>query len=65
MKKGKGKFLAAVVLILVAAVYYYVAIPAINIHSTGFWTFLIALLVLILVIYAMRRVRSVQRGQRE
>ncbi len=63
MKKGKGKFLAAVVLILVAAVYYYVAIPAINIHSTGFWTFLIALLVLILVIYAMRRVRSVQEAK--
>ena len=63
MKKSKGKILAAVLLIVIAAVYYYVAIPAVNIHSTGFWTFLIALLVLILAAYAMRRVRTVQEAR--
>ena len=63
MKKGKGKILAVIVLILVAAVYYYVAIPAVNIHSTGFWTFLIALLVLILVAYGTRKVHSVQEAK--
>lgn len=63
MKKGKGKILAVIVLILVAAVYYYVAIPAVNIHSTGFWTFLIALLVLILAAYGTRKVHSVQEAK--
>ncbi len=33
MKKGKMKLLAALVLILLAGLYYYVALPAINIHS--------------------------------
>lgn len=50
----------AIALLLVAGIYYYVAIPAINIHSTGFWTFLLAVMVLILALYAMRKVRSVQ-----
>ena len=30
--------------IIAAAVYYYVTIPAINIHSSGFWFFLIGAL---------------------
>ena len=63
MKKKKKKILAVIVLILVAAVYYYVAIPAVNIHSTGFWTFLIALLVLILAAYGTRKVHSVQEAK--
>lgn len=63
MKKAKSKILAAVILILLAGVYYYVTIPAINIHSTGFWTFLIAVLVLLLGLYAVRKIRSVQEAK--
>lgn len=37
MKKGKMKLLAVVGIILLAAIYYYVALPAINIHSSDFW----------------------------
>lgn len=58
MKKLNGKgFIAisVIALLVVAAVYYYVTIPAINIHASGFWMFLISLLVLILVIYGLRK----------
>ena len=63
MRKGKSKFLAVIILVLLAGIYYYVTIPAINIHSSGFWTFLLAVMVLILVMYAVRRVRSVQEAK--
>lgn len=51
----KGKLLAVLAVIVIAAVYYYVAIPAVNIHSSGFWMFLIALVVLGLLFYGGRR----------
>ena len=37
MKKAGKRFVVAVVLLIVLGVYYYVTIPAINIHSAGFW----------------------------
>ena len=51
----KGKLLAVLAVIVIAAVYYYVAIPAVNIHSSGFWMFLIALVVLGLLFYGGRK----------
>ena len=58
MKKGKWKIFAVLAVIILAAVYYYVALPAINIHAAGFWTFLAFAVIAILVIYAFPRVRS-------
>lgn len=55
MKKGKMKLLAVIGIILVAAIYYYVALPAINIHSTDFWMFLIVLIIVIALIYVRRK----------
>ncbi|MGI6070785.1 MAG: CvpA family protein [Blautia sp.] len=60
MKHLKGKLIAAVLVIILAGIYYYVSLPAINIHASGFWTFLIAVMVLILFFYGVRRVRSVE-----
>lgn len=57
MKSRKGKILAVIVVLILAGIYYYVTIPAINIHSSGFWTFLIAVLVLILAYTALRGTR--------
>ena len=37
MKKIRRIILFLLGLLLVAGAYYYVALPAINIHSTGFW----------------------------
>mgnify|MGYP000417638832 CR=1 FL=1 len=39
MKKGKMKLLAVLALVILAGIYYYVALPALNIHSTEFWIF--------------------------
>ena len=43
------KLIVALVLLLlvVAGVYYYVALPAINLHSPGMWSFIIVLLLVI------------------
>lgn len=46
MKKHKGFALLSIGAVLAAALYYYVALPAINIHSIGFWIFLMAVVVI-------------------
>lgn len=47
------------VILLAAGIYYYIAIPAINIHASGFWAFLIAVVVFGLLLYAGKKgVRS-------
>ena len=38
------KVFAVLAAIVAAGVYYYVTIPAVNIHSAGFWFFLIGAL---------------------
>ena len=43
MKKIKMKLLIALLVIAALGIYYYVALPALNIHSTEFWVFLIVL----------------------
>ncbi len=58
--RKKGKILAVLAALVLAAVYYYVTLPAINIHASGFWMLLIAVLVLILFFYGVRRVHTVE-----
>lgn len=59
--KKKGKRIAAVLLLAAAFVYYYITLPAINIHSGGFWLFMLVLSMVFLFIYTIRvRVRSRQ-----
>lgn len=55
MKKLKTKLLIFIPALLVAFIYYYVALPAINIHSAGLWWFLIFALAVILVMHMIRR----------
>lgn len=55
MKKGKMKLLIAIGLIVIAAVYYYVALPALNIHSSDFWMFLFVLIIAAALIYVRRK----------
>ena len=38
MKKSSKKLIGILIVILLACIYYYVTIPAINIHSSEFWT---------------------------
>lgn len=50
-KKFMAGLTAALVGLIVAAVYYYIELPAINIHAPGFWKFLIFVMIVVLVIY--------------
>lgn len=49
------KALLVLLVIVLAGIYYYVTIPAINIHSTGIWIFILLVLVLILAAYAAKK----------
>lgn len=49
------KIAAGFGILLLAFVYYYITLPAINIHESGFWFFLGGLVVLLLVIYGIRK----------
>ena len=61
MKKGKKVLLyllMAVLALLAVFVYYYIALPAINIHASGFWFFILALVAFAGALYAVRRARK-------
>ena len=54
MKTSKKILIAAVVLIL-AGIYYYISLPAVNIHSSDTWFFIVGILTVILVVYIFRK----------
>ena len=55
----KKKLAAGLLVIVLAFLYYYVTLPALNIHESGFWFFLAAVVVVMLVLYAIKkRIRS-------
>lgn len=55
MKNLRVKIIGVLVMLALTALYYYITLPAINIHSSGFWTFLMLLVVTVLVIYVIRK----------
>lgn len=60
MKRFRMKFILGVLLLLIAGIYYYVTLPAINIHSVGFWAFLFIAVLFLLGIIGIRSVRTVE-----
>ena len=65
MKKGKARIFLTFLVILIAGIYYYVTIPAINIHASGFWTFILSVIVLLLAAYGIKmRFTSFQEAKR-
>lgn len=50
MKKSMKLIIAAILLCLIGYIYYYITLPAINIHSVGFWYFIIGLFIIITVV---------------
>lgn len=58
MKKNIRYFAGIVVILLVTFIYYYISLPAINIHSPGFWWFLISLLIIVSIIIALFTLRK-------
>lgn len=60
MKKTGLKIAGVLGALIIAAIYYYVTIPAINIHAAGFWTFFMVLIAAVVAVYALPRVRTVE-----
>ena len=54
MKHWKRTAAVVLGLLFLIGIYYYVSLPAINIHAKGFWTFILSLLAVVLVIVAAR-----------
>lgn len=57
MKKGtifKLKLSALLFVLIFGAIYYYVTLPAINIHSPGLWKFVLVVLVVVSIVSAIR-----------
>lgn len=58
MKKGKKALFYGICIaasLIAVFVYYYITLPAINIHSSGFWFFLPALIAAAAAVYAVRK----------
>lgn len=55
MKNVKVKLITTAILLLLAGIYYYIALPAINIHASGFWFFIMLVLAAILVLYVLKK----------
>ncbi|MBQ8803719.1 MAG: CvpA family protein [Tyzzerella sp.] len=55
MKNMKKKIIGAIGILLAAAIYYYVTLPAINIHAVGFWFFIMLLIVAVMGYYIARK----------
>lgn len=61
MKKGKKAllYLAGAAAALIAVfIYYYITLPAINIHASGFWFFILALVAAAAVVYGLNKARK-------
>lgn len=56
--KKKSKALIGLVLIIMAGIYYYVTLPAFNLHSSETWYLLAIFLVLLVFYYLARRGRE-------
>lgn len=59
--KTSRKLVIALVIVVLAGIYYYVSLPAINLHSSDTWFFVIILLIIAAVLYAVRK--KIGRGE--
>ncbi len=55
MKKAKLKVIAVLAVLLLAAAYYYAALPALNLHSSDMWVFLILLVLVVGAAYILKK----------
>lgn len=65
MKKGKKALywtIGAAVLLIAVFVCYYVTLPAINIHSEGFWFFLMGLIIAGALLRMLRQTVKIQKA---
>ncbi|MFA9465742.1 MAG: CvpA family protein [Velocimicrobium sp.] len=64
MKKVKFVFLAVILILLIGSISYYIYLPALNIHSSDFWFFIIACFVIatIISVFLGNRLKLQQKG---
>lgn len=55
MKKSILYPIIGLAALIAAFIYYYITLPAINIHSSGFWFFLLGAVAVVMVIYVLRK----------
>ena len=55
MKKIKRNIIIAAAVIILLGLYYYITLPAVNIHSTEFWIFVGVLVLLIAALFVKRK----------
>lgn len=55
--KMRIKLLLVVFALAAASLYYYVTIPAVNIHSSGFWMFIISLVIVLTLLLSIKNIR--------
>ncbi len=55
MKKTGMKALSVLIIVILAAVYYYITLPAINIHSVEFWYFIMILIIALGAYYVVKK----------
>ena len=55
MKKAKLKVIAVLAVLILAAAYYYAALPALNLHSADLWVFLIMLVLAAGAVYILKK----------
>lgn len=60
MKKIRNAAIIILAVLLAGFIYFYVTLPAINIHSAGFWTFIFILIAALTGIYAVVKIRAVE-----
>lgn len=58
MKKITKNVIIFIAALILLGVYYYVTIPAVNIHSAGFWMVLMALILFITILYTVTQFRK-------
>ena len=56
--KKPGKVMLFIIILILAGLYYYIALPAINIHNPDIWRFLIYLSFLALLVYTLPKLKE-------
>lgn len=64
MKKYLKLIITVLVVGITAFIYYYIALPAVNIHSPGFWFFILGALVVISIVAGFSTANLDSKGRR-
>lgn len=59
----KIKLVLALIIILAVGIFYYVTLPAINIHSADTWGFIFLILAVLLALYIWKKIGKESRGR--